>query len=68
MSLADHIAGCVFNLDPRPIATGTAGLTTDFGTTLLHATPPETLSSRLDILFGVGEQRPSSARPTSVCN
>jgi uncharacterized protein (TIGR00369 family) len=40
MALADHVAGCVFNLDPRPIASGTTGLTTDFHATFLRAAPP----------------------------
>jgi uncharacterized protein (TIGR00369 family) len=40
MSLADHVAGCVFNLDPHQIASGTTGLTTDFHTTFLRAAPP----------------------------
>jgi len=40
MALADHVAGCVFNTDPRIFASGTTGLTTDFSASFLRAAEP----------------------------
>jgi 1,4-dihydroxy-2-naphthoyl-CoA hydrolase len=37
MALADHVAGCVFNTDPRVAASGSTGLTTDFSVSFLRA-------------------------------
>ena len=37
MALADHVAGCVFNTDPRVAASGSTGLTTDFNVSFLRA-------------------------------
>jgi 1,4-dihydroxy-2-naphthoyl-CoA hydrolase len=37
MALADHVAGCVFNTDPRISAAGSTGLTTDFSVSFLRA-------------------------------
>jgi 1,4-dihydroxy-2-naphthoyl-CoA hydrolase len=37
MALADHVAGCVFNTDPRIPASGSTGLTTDFSVSFLRA-------------------------------
>jgi uncharacterized protein (TIGR00369 family) len=37
MALADHVAGCVFNTDPRIAASGSTGLTTDFNVSFLRA-------------------------------
>jgi 1,4-dihydroxy-2-naphthoyl-CoA hydrolase len=44
MALADHVAGAVFNTDPRVPAAGGTGLTTDFNVSfLLSASPGEAL-------------------------
>ena len=44
MGLADHVAGAVFNTDPRVPAAGATGLTTDFNVSfLLSASPGEAL-------------------------
>ncbi len=44
MALADHVAGCVFNTDPRIAAANETGLTTDFNVSfLLSASPGEAL-------------------------
>jgi len=44
MALADHVAGAVFNTDPRVPAAGETGLTTDFNVSfLLSAAPGEAL-------------------------
>jgi 1,4-dihydroxy-2-naphthoyl-CoA hydrolase len=44
MALADHVAGAVFNTDPRVPAEGGTGLTTDFNVSfLLSASPGEAL-------------------------
>jgi uncharacterized protein (TIGR00369 family) len=40
MALADHVAGCLFNADPRVVAAGDTGLTTDFHTAFLRAAAP----------------------------
>ena len=40
MSLADHVAGCLFNTDPRVVAEGKTGLTTDFNVSFLRAAEP----------------------------
>ncbi len=40
MALADHVAGCLFNSDPRVAASGSTGLTTDFHATFLRAAEP----------------------------
>jgi 1,4-dihydroxy-2-naphthoyl-CoA hydrolase len=40
MALADHVAGCVFNTDPRVFASGATGLTIDFNTSFLRAVEP----------------------------
>jgi 1,4-dihydroxy-2-naphthoyl-CoA hydrolase len=40
MALADHVAGCVFNTDPRIAASGSTGLTTDFNASFLRAAEP----------------------------
>ena len=37
MALADHVAGCVFNTDPRIAASGSTGMTTDFSVSFLRA-------------------------------
>jgi uncharacterized protein (TIGR00369 family) len=37
MALADHVAGCVFNTDPRIAAAGSTGMTTDFSVSFLRA-------------------------------
>ncbi|MGD0529035.1 MAG: PaaI family thioesterase [Polyangiaceae bacterium] len=36
MALGDHVAGCLFNTDPRIMATGSTGLTTDFTISFLR--------------------------------
>jgi uncharacterized protein (TIGR00369 family) len=36
MALADQVAGCLFNTDPRAAASGGTGLTTDFNTSFLQ--------------------------------
>ena len=40
MALADHVAGSVFNTDPRIFASGVTGLTTDFSASFLRAAEP----------------------------
>jgi uncharacterized protein (TIGR00369 family) len=40
MALADQVAGCLFNTDPRVPAAGATGLTTDFNVSFLKALPP----------------------------
>jgi acyl-coenzyme A thioesterase 13 len=40
MSLADHVAGCLFNTDPRVVAEGKTGLTTDFNVSFLRSAGP----------------------------
>jgi 1,4-dihydroxy-2-naphthoyl-CoA hydrolase len=40
MALADHVAGCLFNTDPRVAAAGNTGLTIDFSMSFLRAVPP----------------------------
>jgi 1,4-dihydroxy-2-naphthoyl-CoA hydrolase len=40
MALADQVAGCVFNTDPRIAAAGSTGLTTDFNASFLRAAEP----------------------------
>jgi uncharacterized protein (TIGR00369 family) len=40
MALADHVAGCVFNTDPRIAASGSTGLTTDFNASFVRAAQP----------------------------
>jgi uncharacterized protein (TIGR00369 family) len=40
MALADHVAGCLFNTDPRVVAAGDTGLTTDFHAAFLRAAAP----------------------------
>jgi uncharacterized protein (TIGR00369 family) len=36
MALADQVAGCLFNTDPRAAASGETGLTTDFNASFLQ--------------------------------
>jgi 1,4-dihydroxy-2-naphthoyl-CoA hydrolase len=46
MALADHVAGSVFNTDPRVAASGSTGLTTDFNVSFLRpAEPGEALTA-----------------------
>jgi 1,4-dihydroxy-2-naphthoyl-CoA hydrolase len=40
MALADHVAGCLFSTDPRVVASGSTGLTTDFATSFLRTAEP----------------------------
>jgi uncharacterized protein (TIGR00369 family) len=40
MALADHVAGCLFNTDPRVPVAGATGLTTDFNVSFLRAAEP----------------------------
>ena len=40
MALADHVAGCLFNTDPRIVASGSTGVTTDFSASFLRAADP----------------------------
>jgi 1,4-dihydroxy-2-naphthoyl-CoA hydrolase len=40
MALADHVAGNVFNTDPRIAASGSTGLTTDFNISFLRSAEP----------------------------
>ncbi len=40
MALADHVAGCLFNTDPRIAASGSTGLTTDFSASFLRSAEP----------------------------
>jgi acyl-coenzyme A thioesterase 13 len=40
MGLADHVAGSVFNTDPRIAASGSTGLTTDFNVSFLSSAEP----------------------------
>ena len=40
MALADHVAGCLFSADPRVVAAGHTGLTTDFHAAFLRAAAP----------------------------
>jgi 1,4-dihydroxy-2-naphthoyl-CoA hydrolase len=37
MALGDHVAGCLFNTDPRVAVSGSTGLTTDFNVSFLRA-------------------------------
>jgi uncharacterized protein (TIGR00369 family) len=37
MALADQVAGCLFNTDPRNAAAGSTGLTTDFNASFFRA-------------------------------
>jgi uncharacterized protein (TIGR00369 family) len=39
MALADQVAGCLFNTDPRVAAASATGLTTDFNVSFLKALP-----------------------------
>ncbi len=51
MALADHVAGAVFNTDPRVPAAGGTGLTTDFNVSfLLSAMPGEALLATGSVL------------------
>jgi uncharacterized protein (TIGR00369 family) len=51
MALADHVAGAVFNTDPRVPADGATGLTTDFNVSfLLSAMPGEALVATGSVL------------------
>jgi len=40
MALGDHVAGCLFNTDPRVPASGSTGLTTDFNISFLRGAQP----------------------------
>jgi uncharacterized protein (TIGR00369 family) len=40
MALADQVAGCLFNTDPRVPASGSTGLTTDFNASFLRSLEP----------------------------
>ncbi len=40
MALGDHVAGSVFNTDPRIPASGSTGLTTDFNVSFLRSAEP----------------------------
>ena len=40
MALGDHVAGCLFNTDPRVVASGSTGLTTDFNISFLRGAEP----------------------------
>jgi uncharacterized protein (TIGR00369 family) len=40
MALADHVAGCLFNTDPRVAAAAATGLTTDFNASFLRSAEP----------------------------
>jgi uncharacterized protein (TIGR00369 family) len=40
MALADHVAGCLFNTDPRVAAAAATGLTTDFNVSFLRSAKP----------------------------
>jgi 1,4-dihydroxy-2-naphthoyl-CoA hydrolase len=40
MALADQVAGCLFNTDPRAPASDATGLTTDFNVSFLRAAEP----------------------------
>jgi 1,4-dihydroxy-2-naphthoyl-CoA hydrolase len=40
MALGDHVAGCLFNTDPRVPASGSTGLTTDFNVSFLRGAEP----------------------------
>jgi len=40
MALADQVAGCLFNTDPRIAAAACTGLTTDFNVSFLRAAEP----------------------------
>jgi uncharacterized protein (TIGR00369 family) len=40
MALADHVAGCLFNTDPRIAAADATGLTIDFNVSFLRAAAP----------------------------
>jgi 1,4-dihydroxy-2-naphthoyl-CoA hydrolase len=40
MALADHVGGCLFNSDPRVVAAGETGLTTDFHASFLRVAAP----------------------------
>jgi 1,4-dihydroxy-2-naphthoyl-CoA hydrolase len=40
MALGDHVAGCLFNTDPRVAVSRSTGLTTDFNVAFLRAAQP----------------------------
>lgn len=40
MTLGDHVAGCLFNTNPRVVVSGSTGLTTDFSASFLRAAEP----------------------------
>ncbi|MDP9149127.1 MAG: PaaI family thioesterase, partial [Myxococcota bacterium] len=40
MALADQVGGCLFNVDPRVVASGSTALTTDFNMSFLRAAAP----------------------------
>jgi uncharacterized protein (TIGR00369 family) len=40
MALADHVAGCLYNSDPDVVASGSAGVTTDFHASFLRSAEP----------------------------
>ncbi len=40
MALADHVGGCLLYVDPRVLASGSTGLTTDFNMSFLRAAAP----------------------------
>jgi 1,4-dihydroxy-2-naphthoyl-CoA hydrolase len=40
MALADHVGGTVLNTDPRILASGSTGMTTDFNISFLRAVEP----------------------------
>ena len=40
MALADHVAGCLFHVDPRTAVSESTGLTTDFSASFLRAAEP----------------------------
>jgi uncharacterized protein (TIGR00369 family) len=40
MALGDHVAGCLFNTDPRVVAADSTGLTTDFNISFLRGAEP----------------------------
>jgi uncharacterized protein (TIGR00369 family) len=76
MALADQVAGCLFNTDPRVAAAACTGLTTDFNVSFLRAAEPgEALVATGNVLrrgrkvtfMQIDVRGETSGRPVAVC-
>jgi 1,4-dihydroxy-2-naphthoyl-CoA hydrolase len=76
MALADQVAGCLFNADPRVAAASSTGLTTDFSTSFLRAADPgEALVATGTVLrrgrkvtfMQIDVRGETSGRPVATC-